>query len=102
MKTFNRIVALALVLALLSSFALVFSLSAFPEHSAKHICPEAGCAACAVVNFARNLFGAVGLAGAVFCLLVFLRKGRLLSLSKNVPAKQANETPVTLKIKITG
>lgn len=101
MKTFNRVVALALVLALISSFALVFSLSAFPEHNSTHICPEAGCAVCAVVNFARSLFSSVGLAAVVFCLLIFIRKGCFLPFSKEFPAKQVNETPVTLKIKIT-
>ncbi len=102
MKKLKQVVALVLVFSLISSFALVFALSAFPEHGAKHLCPQAGCAACAIVNFAQNLFRTVGMVAFAFGLLILLQARRFLPFSKSIPVKQINETPVTLKIKITG
>ncbi len=102
MKNIRRIFALALVLVLVFSFAFTLSLSAFPGHGAKHVCPEADCMVCAVVIFAQNLFRAVSAAAVVLGLFILLQKRRFLPFFKKLPVKQKNETPVSLKNKITG
>ena len=99
MKKFKKLFALIIVFSMLCSFALVFSLSAYPQHS--HVCPEKGCAVCAIVNFAQTVFNMLSHTAVFSVLIAILCARRFVPLSRTLPVKTQVETPVTLKIKIS-
>lgn len=99
MKKLKKLFALIVVVSMLCSLALVFSLSAYPQHT--HVCPERGCAACAIVNFAQQLFRALSLTAIFSVLIAIFRSRRFVPFSRVLPVKTQTETPVSLKIKIS-
>ncbi len=99
MKKLKKLFALIVVVSMLCSFAFVFSLSVYPNHF--HLCPERGCAACAVVNFAQTLFKTLSFTSMFSVLVFILSKQRFVFLSRILPVKTQSETPVSLKIKIS-
>lgn len=99
MKKARKLFALVIVLSMLCSFALVFSLSSSPVH--RHVCPENGCAVCAVVNFAQTLFKAISHTALFSVLPGLLFFGRFVPLDCKLAVKTKNHTPVALKTKIT-
>lgn len=99
MKKLKKLFALIVVVSMLCSFALVFSLSAYPQHS--HICPESGCAVCAIVNFAQMLFNTLSHTAMFSVLIAIFCARRFVPLGRTMPVKTQAETPVTLKIKIS-
>ena len=99
MKKLKKLFSLIIVVSMLCSLALVFSLSAYPQHS--HLCPERGCVVCAVVNFAQTLFKAMSLSAVFSVLIAIFCARRFVPLSRILPVKTQTETLVTLKTKIS-
>lgn len=99
MKKLKKLFSLIIVVSMLCSLALVFSLSAYPQHS--HLCPERGCVVCAAVNFAQTLFKAMSLSAVFSVLIAIFCARRFVPLSRILPVKTQTETPVTLKTKIS-
>ena len=99
MKKFKKLFALIIVFSMLCSFALVFSLSAYPQHS--HVCPEKGCAVCAIVNFAQTVFNMLSHTAMFSVLIAIFCAQRFVLFIRTLPVKTQVETPVTLKIKIS-
>ena len=99
MKKLKKLFSLIIVVSMLCSLALVFSLSAYPQHS--HLCPERGCVVCAAVNFAQTLFKAMSLSAVFSVLIAIFCARRFVPLSRILPVKTQTETLVTLKTKIS-
>ncbi len=99
MKKLKKLFALIIVVSMLCSLALVFSLSAYPQHS--HLCPERGCAVCTVVNFAQMLFKAMSLSAVFSVLIAIFCARRFVPLRRILTVKTQTETLVTLKTKIS-
>ena len=99
MKKLKKLFSLIIVLSMLCSLALVFSLSVYPQHS--HLCPERGCVVCAVVSFAQTLFKALSLSAVFSVLIALFRACRFVPLSRILPVKTQTETLVSLKTKIS-
>ncbi len=99
MKKLKKLVALIIVVSMLCSFALVFSISAYPQHL--HLCAENGCVVCAIVNFAQTLFNMLSHMAVFSVLIAIFCARRFVPLSRTLPVRTQTETPVTLKIKIS-
>ena len=100
MKAIKKIIAVAVVLAIVCSFAFAFSLYGYSGHI--HDCCDEQCVICSMINYADGLMRSISWAAAGCFIMIVMICLFVVSILKETASVSRGSTPVSLKIKING